>query len=119
MTMVDTQELSSVINRDELLTRCLNNLDFAERMLKLFQEQFRDELVVLEAAYDQGNFESIAKIAHRLQGLRDAAAFGLQDRAANLRNAVKGGAPDRAAQCLTDLQQEWKRFSTVMATEKM
>jgi HPt (histidine-containing phosphotransfer) domain-containing protein len=120
MSMVDTQELSSVINRDELMTRCLNNLDFAERMLKLFQEQFCEELAVLETAYDQGNFESVAKIAHRLQGAcANAAAFGLQDRAANLRNAVKEGAHDKAVQCLTDLQQEWKRFSTVMATEKL
>ncbi|HEY2761566.1 MAG TPA: Hpt domain-containing protein [Pirellulales bacterium] len=118
--MVDTQELSSVINRDELLTRCLNNLDFAERMLKLFQEQFSEELAVLEEAYENKNLESVGKIAHRLQGAcANAAAFGLQRRAANLRTAVKEGTPTQTAQCLADLQQEWNRFSTVIATEKM
>ena len=120
MSLVDTHDLSSVINRHELMTRCLNNLDFAERMLRLFQDQFTEELAVLETAYNSKNMESVAKIAHRLQGAcANAAAFGLQERSANLRNAVKEGNPEQADQCLADLQQEWKRFSSVMSVEKM
>ena len=119
MSLVDTRDLSSVINRHELMTRCLNNIDFAERMLRLFQDQFTEELTVLEVAYNNKNMESVAKIAHRLQGAcANAAAFGLQERAANLRNAIKEGTSDQAEQCLADLQQEWKRFSSVMSVDK-
>jgi HPt (histidine-containing phosphotransfer) domain-containing protein len=97
------------------MTRCLNRLDFAERMLSLFHDQFGEELSELEQAFDDGNLVSVGKIAHRLQGAcANAAATGLQSRAAELRNAVNKGSRDETSQRLSDLQSEWQRFSTAM-----
>ena len=112
------ERLSSVIDQQELMTRCLNRLDFAERMLSLFHNQFGEELNQLEQAFDDGNLVSVGKIAHRLQGAcANAAATGLQSRAAELRNAVNKGSRDETSQRLTELQSEWEKFSTAMNPE--
>ena len=115
MSIGQLERLSSVIDQQELMTRCLNRLDFAERMLTLFHDQFGEELNQLEQAFDDGNLASVGKIAHRLQGAcANAAATGLQSRAAELRNAVNKGSRDETSQRLSDLQSEWQRFSTAM-----
>lgn len=41
----NAERLASVVDYDELVMRCLNNLDFAERMLVLFQKHCSDEMI--------------------------------------------------------------------------
>jgi HPt (histidine-containing phosphotransfer) domain-containing protein len=120
MSLGQLENLSSVIDQNELLTRCLNNLDFAERMVALFQEQFCEEMTVLEQAFEQGNLDAVGKVAHRLQGAcANAAAFGLKARAANVRNAVNEGSREKTTQCVSELQEEWRRFSSIVGQDKV
>jgi HPt (histidine-containing phosphotransfer) domain-containing protein len=119
MSLESLQGLSSVINHNELLARCLNNLDFAERMLALFQGRCGEELADLQQAFDEGNMDSVRRVAHRLAGAcANAAAFGLQARAADLRHAASDGSRDKVSQCLVELQREWHRFTAAMSTDQ-
>ncbi len=117
-TLRNPERLATVVDYDELVTRCLSNLDFAERMLALFQNHCGEELVVLEQAYEAGNLEALRLTAHRLAGAAaNAAAFGVQGCAADLRRAASSGSLEQAGQSLVELQREWRRFNDAMATD--
>lgn len=119
MSQKNAERLSSVVDYEELVTRCLNKIDFAERMLALFQNHCGDEMAVLERAYAEGNLESVRLIAHRLGGAAaNAAAFGIQSCAAELRLAASSGSVQQTSRSLTDLQREWRRFNEVMSTDE-
>src|SRR5262245_7493911 len=79
MSLTNTERLSSVVDYEELVTRCLNKIDFAERMLTLFQSHCGKELAVLEQACEAADLEAVRRISHRLAGAAaNAAANGLQ-----------------------------------------
>jgi HPt (histidine-containing phosphotransfer) domain-containing protein len=116
MSLESLQALDSVIDHDALLTRCLNKLDFAERMLTLFQGRCVEDMADLEQAFDQGDMGTVGKIAHRMAGAcANAAAFGLQARATELRHATNDGGLEKISQCVAELQAEWDRFTTVVS----
>jgi HPt (histidine-containing phosphotransfer) domain-containing protein len=116
MSLTNAERLSTVVDYDELVTRCLNKIDFAERMLTLFQNHCGQELAHLEQACETGDLESIRRISHRLAGAAaNAAAGGLQGCAAELRRAATSGSLDTVTKCLGELQREWRRFNDAMA----
>jgi HPt (histidine-containing phosphotransfer) domain-containing protein len=118
MSQTKAERLSSVVDYDQLVSRCLNKLDFAERMLTLFQSHCGDELAVLERAFAEGNLESVRLIAHRLGGAAaNAAAFGLQTCAGDLRMAASSGSREQTERSLVELQREWRRFNAAIAEE--
>ncbi len=113
---MNAQRLASVVDYDQLVARCLNKLDFAERMLTLFQSHCGEELAVMERAYEEANLESVRLIAHRLAGAAaNAAAYGVQACAAELRRAASAGSPEQVAQSLEKLRLEWRRFNEAMS----
>jgi len=118
MSQTKAERLSSVVDYDQLVSRCLNKLDFAERMLTLFQSHCGEELAVLERALAEDNLESVRLIAHRLGGAAaNAAAFGLQSCAGHLRLAASSGSREQTEKSLVELQQEWRRFNAAIAEE--
>jgi HPt (histidine-containing phosphotransfer) domain-containing protein len=119
MTLENAQDLSSVLNYDELLTRCLNRLDFAERMLDLFQTRSAEELADVEQAAERGDIEQVRRIAHRLAGAAaNAAAFGVQQRAAELRIAATSGSAVDVQQRIADLRHEWQRVDAAISASR-
>jgi HPt (histidine-containing phosphotransfer) domain-containing protein len=109
----------AVIDYQELLVRCLNNLEFSERMLNLFQSQCDQEIACLERAFNEGNADSVRRIAHRLAGASaNAAAFGLQRSAAELRASATAGLDEKATESLERLRSEWRRFGDEMSSRK-
>lgn len=118
MSQTNAERLSSVVDYNQLVTRCLNKLDFAERMLTLFQSHCGQEMEVLESAVAEGNLESVRRIAHRLGGAAaNAAAFGLQNCAGELRLAASSGSLQQTTRSLTELQREWRRFNEAMTPD--
>jgi HPt (histidine-containing phosphotransfer) domain-containing protein len=118
MPQTKAERLSSVVDYDQLVTRCLNKLDFAERMLTLFQSHCGDELAVLEREFAEGNLESVRLIAHRLGGAAaNAAAFGLQSCAGELRVAASSGSREQTETSLVNLQREWRRFNAAITED--
>lgn len=116
MTTEDLKGLSAVIDSQALLARCLNNLDFVERILTLFEDRGTVELKKLDEALEAGDAETVGRIAHRLAGAcANAAAFDLQISAANVRKAVNKNSLQEAAECVEELHEQWRRFNQVMA----
>jgi HPt (histidine-containing phosphotransfer) domain-containing protein len=119
MSLGSLNDMAPVIDHQALLTRCLNRLDFVERMLRLFQDQCGMEVADLEQAFDQGDMNSVRRIAHRLAGASaNAAAVGLQARAAELRHAADEGSLEKTSQCLVELQREWHRFTEARSADQ-
>jgi HPt (histidine-containing phosphotransfer) domain-containing protein len=115
---INAERLSSVVNYEELVTRCLNKLDFAERMLTLFQNHCGDEMVALERALETSNLESVRLTAHRLAGAAaNAAVFGVQGCASDLRLAASSGSLEQTSQSYAELQGEWRRFNEAMSAD--
>jgi HPt (histidine-containing phosphotransfer) domain-containing protein len=115
MTSEDLKGLSAVIDSQALLARCLNNLDFVERILTLFEDRGTVELNNLDEALAAGDVETVGRIAHRLAGAcANAAAHDLQICAANVRKAVNKNSLEEAAECVEELHRKWDCFSKVM-----
>jgi HPt (histidine-containing phosphotransfer) domain-containing protein len=116
MSPEDWEGLSSVIDSKALMRRCLNNLQFAERILSLFEGTCAEELTDLDRALETGDMEAVRKIAHRLQGAcANAGAVDLQTCASKLRNAANEPKSGEVAARLEDLHREWQRFGAALA----
>ena len=116
MSPEDFQNLSSVIDSKALLARCLNNLDFAERILTMFEGRCETELKELDEALQRGDVESLRRIAHRLSGTcANASAFEMQTCAAKLKRAADESSLPKASECLQDLRREWRRLADVLS----
>ena len=59
---------SPTLNTQELIARCMGNLEFAERLLDKFQGRLDADIVELEAAIDAEDADAIARVAHRIKG---------------------------------------------------
>lgn len=109
------QNLSSVIDEKALLARCLNNIEFAERILKLFHGRCEADLTELDQAIQSGDLESVARISHRLMGASaNAAAQGLHARAADLKRAAEDCSLTEASHCVETLRDEWQRLAAAL-----
>lgn len=110
------QKLGDVIDHESLLTRCLNKVDFAERMLKLYQDHCAEELRGLDLAFEHGDYDAVKRIAHRVAGASaNAAATGMRARATELRQAVESGSLESARDQLISLHREWDKLTSAMA----
>jgi len=102
---------SAVLNYEELLARCMGNVDFVERVLDKFQCSFGQDLDNLEAALDSEDAEIVTTVAHRLKGASaSVAAPGLRDGATEVEDL---GRADRLAEARLhagQLRDEWSRF---------
>jgi HPt (histidine-containing phosphotransfer) domain-containing protein len=120
MSLIEAPQLSGVIDLNELMTRCLNNLDFAERMLHLFENRCGEDLVELQRAFDQGDIEKARRVSHRFAGASANAAAGrLHGRANELRNDLREGSLEAARPRLKELRQEWQRFTEAMSSQQV
>ena len=102
---------------DELLDRCMGNLEFAERVLTKFQDRFGDQLEELESALAQEDAEQVALVAHRLKGeSASVAALGLRDRAAEIERLGRANQVSHIPPCLQQLRAEWAAFAESLAS---
>jgi HPt (histidine-containing phosphotransfer) domain-containing protein len=119
MSPDDLKKLSAVIDSRALMARCLNNLEFAQRILTMFEGRCETELAELDQALEQGDIESIRRIAHRLTGTcANAAAFEMQACASKLKHAADDCSIEETSDCLQELRREWQRFSEVMSSQR-
>jgi HPt (histidine-containing phosphotransfer) domain-containing protein len=99
------------VNLDQLLARCLGNVEFAERILAKFQQRFAEEFSELEAGLAAGNEERVACIAHRLKGASaNVSATGVQELLAELEELGRSRRLDEAPALVSRLRNEWSRL---------
>jgi HPt (histidine-containing phosphotransfer) domain-containing protein len=97
---------------DELVERCMGNLEFVERVLAKFQQRFGENLEELEKALEAYDPEGIVQVAHRLKGeSANVAAGGLRDHAAEIERLGREGRVSDIPPCLAQLRTEWSHFT--------
>ena len=100
-----------VFGREELLARCMGNLDFAERILAKFQSRVDVDIAELEQAVHAEDVEAIARVAHRLKGASaSAAAYRLQERASRLERSARQSSLGEIPAQVEQLRCEWSQF---------
>lgn len=80
---------SWLIDLDELLERCLGNVELVQRVLQKFAERAPAELQRLQQALDENDLPTVARAAHLIKGIAgNLAAHRLHDLAAQLEEAA-------------------------------
>ena len=111
----ECRELPS-LEFQQLLDRCVGNLDFAERLLTKFDDQLGEELSQLEQLLGGENADELARRAHSLKGA--AATIGataLRAAAADVETFARENRLDLIASRLVNLQIERSRFADTVA----
>lgn len=102
------ESLAGVIDVEDLMTRCLGNIEFAEKILAVFQTRCEADLVELEEAATAGDMGRIEKLAHRLKGAcANAGASRLSTRASELWTAAHQKATAEIPSKLMTLRTAW------------
>jgi histidine phosphotransfer protein HptB len=116
MNFETKDQLVDVLDVEDLLGRCLGNVEFAQRILGKFQERCDEDLEALEAAVCDGDGEAIARLAHRLKGASaNASASGLRKHASEIEHAARHESLEEVPASLESLKHEWTRFSEAVS----
>ena len=106
-----SQASSPALDFEELVERCMGNLEFAERVLGRFQERFGEDLAALEAEVTEQRSEEIARLAHRIKGASaNVAAPGLCTQASTVEELARASQVGEIPPHLDQLKAEWLRF---------
>ncbi len=104
---------------EELLARCVGNLELVERVLKKFATHFADDLERLERHLQVGDADELARVAHTMKGASaNVAAPGLREQTARIEELARGRQLDQISSRLTLLRNEWSRFSSSLSAVK-
>jgi HPt (histidine-containing phosphotransfer) domain-containing protein len=119
MTQTQLEGLSHAIDVDDLISRCMGNLDFVERILTIFQTRCEADLEELEAAIKAADFAQVQRIAHRLKGAcANAGAGRLSARAGDLWNAASKEFADVVAARFAQFKEDWEHCSAILNAEQ-
>jgi HPt (histidine-containing phosphotransfer) domain-containing protein len=108
--------LTPVLAFEELVDRCMGNLDFAERILRKYQDRFPEDVEQLRRLAESGDATQLAATAHRLKGA--AANIGAPRLTAAFAEIESLGRNNELAQIPTHLQRlqpEWDQFQDGVA----
>lgn len=116
MSTINLDRLAKVINVDDLMARCLGNMDFVERILTIFQTRCESDLVELEDAIRAGDMLRVQRLAHRLKGAcANAGANDLSVRASELWTAANKEFTDVLAARFAQFRQEWDECAAALS----
>lgn len=105
------QANNAPVDYQDLISRCMGNSEFAERILTKFEKRFDDDLAHLERELEQGDSAEVARSAHRLKGAcANVSANGLRDIFSRLEEIGGSGELHKAPEYMDDLRAEWSRF---------
>jgi len=108
-------QVPAVLDVQDLMARCMGNIEFAERVLSTFQELGNEALADLEQAIAAEDAETLARLAHRLKGASaNAAAPGLRAHAAEIERAARQSSLGEIPAHMQNLRQEWNRFASTV-----
>jgi len=101
----------AVVDVEDLLARCLGNIEFADHILSVFQERCAHDMDELAELVESRDLESAALVAHRMQGAcANAAVRGMKTRASRLRAAAVERSADDVRARYEELRKEWEQF---------
>ncbi len=108
-------QMAMVIDVEDLMDRCLGNIEFARRILAVLQELGDENLAGLEEALAAEDADAIARLAHCLKGASaNASALGLRAQAAEIEHAARQCSLGEIPAHLENLRHEWSRFNSAV-----
>ena len=112
MSVTFTGPTNEVLRVDELLARCMGNINFATRVLAKFQDRLEEDLLELDKAILAHDAEAVARIAHRIKGASaNVAAAQLHECSAEIEQWGRAGSLANASTGVDRLRQECARFT--------
>jgi HPt (histidine-containing phosphotransfer) domain-containing protein len=97
---------------DELAARCLDRIDFIERVLNLFANQFAEDLEQLERVIEAEDGQAIARLAHRMKGAcSNTAAHELYNHVSRIERLARENQLDDIPGCYEGIHDAWANFS--------
>ena len=117
------EQSGQALDVEDLLARCLGNIEFAERVLAKYQERCGLDLAEMAEAMAAGDTDKVGNLAHRLKGASaNVSATGMKTLAAKMEHAVHRDSTEEILADLEDLKCEWDRFTSqvplLMASSK-
>ena len=99
------------VDYDELLARCMDNQDLAQRILTRFEQTFGDDLDSFCNAVEAQDADQMAYLAHRIKGASaNVSATRLLGVLTELDYLVRSSRPNDLTVLIKQLQNEWTRF---------
>ncbi len=113
MTPEIPDETMVTFDADDLVARCMGNIEFAQRIITKFRNNCEEDLAELERALDARETETVAAVAHRLKGASaNASVPRLQAKAAVVEEAARARAWEKLPGDMESLRHEWCRFAS-------
>ncbi len=107
----ETSRSTPVLNMQQLLDRCMGNLELAERCLVRFEQKLPTDVESVQQCIDSDNREELVQVAHRIKGsAATVAAEGLAEAAAALEDYARGGDVVEPSGLLADFLGQAERF---------
>jgi HPt (histidine-containing phosphotransfer) domain-containing protein len=102
-----------VLDLDALRHRCMDNLDFVQRILEKFQEQMPEQVAELERLLSIQDTKQLALVAHRIKGTSANVAAGiLQHVAAEIEELGRAGRVAEIQGQMIRLHDAWEQFTS-------
>ena len=96
---------------DELAARCLEKIDFMERVLKSFSGRFAEDLDQLEQGIGLKDADEVARLAHRMKGAcGNTAAHELHNHVSQIEKLAREDRLEEVSPCLEGIHHAWDNF---------
>jgi PAS domain S-box-containing protein len=99
------------LDLNELLERCMGNVEFVQRMLGKFSQRIDGDLQRIDQSISAGNHAETARLAHAMKGSAANLSAGRLTALARELEALNGGSAESEplAQCVEAMKQEVRR----------
>ncbi len=102
---------SPVLEFDDLVERCMGNLDFVEKVLEKFEEGFPQQVEELESLLETRDADQLAAVAHRMKGnSANVSATGLYRVATEIEGLCRANRIGEIPARVDRLRREWDRY---------
>jgi HPt (histidine-containing phosphotransfer) domain-containing protein len=112
MIVTDHSPAAAPVELEELLARCVGNVEFMQRVLGRFVACFGEDIDRLEQRIHSQEPEEAARISHAMKGAAaNVAAHALAEQVACIEAMARTGRLENISSQLKQLRQEWSRVA--------
>lgn len=103
-----------MLDVDDLMQRCMGNLDFACKVLSIMSERCEEDIRALEQAVAEHDYDRVSRVSHRLKGaFANASAVEMSRLAGELCAASQSGSNEESADKAHALRSRWNNFQAL------
>lgn len=115
MSAEQLEQLSEFIDVNDLMARCMGNVDFATRIVVMLRGRCEDDIQQLQQASSNADPEAIAELSHRLKGaLASSAAHELSRQADELCCSARDGEEREVSDRVAALRRQWDQLAAII-----